>query len=228
MDTDLGKEAESELRKLRRLLETCRLLSSTLELQELTETVLRVLHAELPIERCTLFVLDRRQKLLRSVMAQELGQLEIVAPLGRGLAGTAAMTGEPLDVEDAYADPRFDSTFDRRFGFKTRDALSLPIFNGAPSLVGVLQLLNRQRQFTAGERDFLADISSHIGIALHNAWRYYELKQRKTNDQEMRSIRERLARAAQGLGGEYCPGHRLPETGTAPQGRCSLKTSAGY
>src|SRR5262245_49946565 len=143
MSTDLRNEAIPELRKLRRLLETSRLLSSTLELQELTETVLRILHDELPIERCTLFVLDRRQKLLRSVMAQELGQLEIVAPLGRGLAGTAALTGEPIDVEDAYADPRFDSTFDRRFGFRTKDALSLPIFNCEQSLVGVLQLLNR-------------------------------------------------------------------------------------
>ena len=195
MSADLGKDAASELRKLTRLLETTRLLNSTLELHELTEIVLRILHDELPIERCTLFVLDRRQKSLRSVMAQELGQFEIVAPLGHGLVGTAAITGEALDVEDVYADPRFDATLDRRFGFRTRDALSVPIFNRGQSLVGVLQLLNRQRQFTAAERGFLADICTHIGNALHNAWRYYELKQRKTSDQEMRSIRERLARA---------------------------------
>src|SRR5690242_9046303 len=129
MSTDLGMDATAELRKLTRLVETTRLLNSTLELHELTEIVLRIVHDQLPVDRCTLFVLDRRQKLLRSVMAQELGQFEIVAPLGRGLAGTAAMSGEPLDVEDAYADPRFDSTFDRRFGFRTKDALSLPVFN---------------------------------------------------------------------------------------------------
>jgi signal transduction histidine kinase len=195
MSADLGKEAASELRKFRRLLETSRLLNSTLELQELTEIVLRILYDELPIERCTLFILDRRQKSLRSVMAQELGQFEIVAPLGQGLAGTAAITGEPIDVEDVYADPRFDSTFDRRSGFRTRDALSVPIFNREQSLVGVLQVLNRLRQFTATEREFLTDICTYIGIALHNAWMYHELKQKKTSDQELRSIRDRLARA---------------------------------
>jgi signal transduction histidine kinase len=194
MSADLGMEAASELREFRRLLETSRLLNSTLELQELTEMVLRILHDELPIGRCTLFILDRRQKLLRSVMAQDLGQFEIVASLGQGLAGTVAITGEPLDIEDVYADPRFDSTFDRRFGFRTRDALTVPIFNCEQALVGVLQLLNRQRQFTTAEREFLTDICSYIGIALHNAWMYYQLKQRKSSDQEMRSIRERLAR----------------------------------
>src|SRR5437867_9276124 len=126
MNTE-GKEAASELRKLQRLLETSRLLNSTLELQELTEIVLRILNDELPIERCTLFVLDRRQKLLRSVMAQELGQCEIVTALGQGLVGAAAITGEALAVNDVYADPRFDSTLDRRLGFRTRDALCLPI-----------------------------------------------------------------------------------------------------
>ena len=195
MSTDLGKEAASELRKLQRLLETSRLLNSTLELQELTEIVLRILNDELPIERCTLFVLDRRQKLLRSVMAQELGQFEIVTALGQGLVGTAAITGEALDVNDVYADPRFDSTFDRRLGFRTRDALCLPIFNRNESLVGVLQLLNRRRPFDAADREFLADTCTYIGVALHNAWLYHQLKQRKTIEQEMRSIRERLARA---------------------------------
>src|SRR5207237_6250945 len=103
---DWRKDAAPEVRRLRRLLEASRLLNSTLELQELTEIVLRILQDELPIERCTLFVLDRRQKSLRSVMAQELGQFEIVAALGQGLVGTAAITGETVDVHDVYADPR--------------------------------------------------------------------------------------------------------------------------
>src|SRR5947208_6690483 len=144
-----GKEAVSELRKLQRLLETSRLLNSTLGLEELTEIVLRILQDELPIERCTLFVLDRRNKVLRSVVAQELENIEIVTSFGQGLVGTVAITGEPLDIDDVYGDARFDSTFDRRLAFQTRDALSVPIFNREESLVGVLQLLNRRRPFTA-------------------------------------------------------------------------------
>ena len=104
---DWGKDAAPEVRRLQRLLEASRLLNSTLELRELTEIVLRILQDELPIERCTLFVVDRRQKLLRSLVAQGIEQFEIVLAFGEGLAGTVARTGEPLDVVDAYADERF-------------------------------------------------------------------------------------------------------------------------
>src|SRR2546421_9747531 len=100
---DPRKDAASEARRLRRLLEASRLLNSTLELRELTEIVLRIIQDELPIERCTLFVVDRRQKLLRSLVAQGIEQFEIVLAFGEGLAGTVARTGEPLDVVDPYA-----------------------------------------------------------------------------------------------------------------------------
>src|SRR5437016_13953137 len=162
MSTDLGNEAVSELRKLQHLLETSRLLNSTLELRELTEIVLRILQDELPIERCTLFVVDRRQKLLRSLVAQGIEQFEIVLAFGEGLAGTVARTGEPLDVVDAYADQRFHSGFDRRFNFRTKDVLCLPVFNREDSLVGVLQLLNRRRALTKDEQDFLLNMCTAI------------------------------------------------------------------
>src|SRR5437660_12820101 len=100
---DWGKDAAPEVRRLQRLLEASRLLNSTLQFTELTEIVLRILQDELPIERCTLFVLDRRQRLLRSVIAQGHEQFEIVLVFGEGLAGVVAVTREPLDVADAYA-----------------------------------------------------------------------------------------------------------------------------
>src|SRR5438128_11198329 len=101
---DWGKDAAPEVRRLQRLLEASRLLNSTLELAELTEIVLRILQDELPIERCTLFVLDCRRKLLRSVIAQGVEQFEIIVAVGEGLAGTVAATGQPLDITEVYAD----------------------------------------------------------------------------------------------------------------------------
>ena len=77
---DWRKDAAPEVRRLRRLLEASRLLNSTLELQELTEIVLKFLQDELPIERCTLFVVDRRQKLLRSLVAQGAAAAQKMLP----------------------------------------------------------------------------------------------------------------------------------------------------
>ncbi len=97
-------DATPEVRKLHRLLDASRLLNSTLELAELTEIVLQIIQDELPIERCTLFVVDWRRKLLRSLIAQGIEQFEIVVAVGEGLAGAVAATGQPLDIADVYVD----------------------------------------------------------------------------------------------------------------------------
>lgn len=44
---------------------------------------------------------------------------EIRFPLGTGIAGQVAMTGEVLNIKDAYADSRFNRTVDQLTG-KTR------------------------------------------------------------------------------------------------------------
>lgn len=41
---------------------------------------------------------------------------EIRFPLGTGIAGQVAMTGEVLNIKDAYADPRFNRTIDQITG----------------------------------------------------------------------------------------------------------------
>ncbi len=73
--------------------------------------------------------------------------------------------------------------------------MCLPIFNCQDSVVGVLQLLNRRRPFSATDREFLGDICTYIGVALHNAWTHHDLKQSKAAEQELRLMRERLAQA---------------------------------
>jgi signal transduction histidine kinase len=222
---DPSNDAAPEVRRLRRLLEASRLLHSTLELDELTEIVLRILQDELPIERCTLFVLDRRQKVLRSLIAQGVEEFEIVLALGEGLAGTVAVTGEPLDVVDAYSDERFHPGFDKRLNFRTRDALSIPLFNPQNSLVAVLQLLNRARFLNADEEEFLANMGAYIGIAVHNAQLYQDLKDSKSAEQELRLVRDRLAEAEkQSALSEFVAGivHEIRNPLTVAKGQCFL------
>src|SRR5262249_8157335 len=132
-------------RRLERLLEASRLLNSTLEVEELTEIVLRIVHDEVPVDRCTLYVLDRRQNLLRSFIAQGVDRTEITVPVGEGLAGAVAASGQAIDVTDVHDDERFRWEYDNLFQYKTRDVFSLPVFNRIGSLIGVLQLLNREK-----------------------------------------------------------------------------------
>src|SRR2546428_6080129 len=66
-------------------------------------------------------------------------------PMGQGLAGQAAMTGETINVPDAYADARFDRNVDLRTGFRTLNMLVVPVWGGdGGTVVGVIQALNKR------------------------------------------------------------------------------------
>ena len=94
-------------------------------------------------ERATVYIVDREQSELRSAVAQRSPEIRL--PLGRGLAGHVASTGETINVPDAYADPRFDSTIDRVTGFRTTNILAVPVWGEQGSdVVGVIQVLNKR------------------------------------------------------------------------------------
>ena len=75
---------------------------------------------------------------------------EFAMPITRNsLAGYVALTGESLNLPDAYNLPpevpyQLDTNFDRDFSYKTRSVLVLPMQNQQGELIGVLQLINRK------------------------------------------------------------------------------------
>ncbi len=102
-------------------------------------------------ERCTVYIVDHEKKELWARVAQRTST-EIRLPLGQGLAGQAALTGETINVPDAYADARFDRDVDLRTGFRTLNMLCVPVWGSTGATVGVLQALNK-RDGTFERRD---------------------------------------------------------------------------
>ncbi|HYR86009.1 MAG TPA: PP2C family protein-serine/threonine phosphatase [Terriglobia bacterium] len=175
---------------LYRILEAAKLLSSTLDLPELTAIILKIVREEVGTDRGTVFVLDRQRRILRSLVAQGVEGQEIVVPLERGIAGTVGATGETINIQDAYADSRFDRSFDARLGYHTRDIYCMPIVNRVGDIVGVLELLNRGRALTLEDEEFLAGVSVHVGLALENARLHREIVEKRKIEQELVLARE--------------------------------------
>lgn len=48
------------------------------------------------------------------------GARNIRVPIGKGIAGSVAESGVICNIKDAYNDPRFDPSFDRETGYKTK------------------------------------------------------------------------------------------------------------
>jgi sigma-B regulation protein RsbU (phosphoserine phosphatase) len=184
------QEAIRSIERLHRILEAAKLLNSTLDLAELTAIILRIVRDEVGTDRGTIFVLDRKRQELRSVVAQDIEGAEIVVPLGKGIAGTVGATGETINIEDSYADPRFDSSFDKTLGYRTNDIYCMPIVNRVGDIVGVLELLNRARPLAEEDEEFLAGVSVHIGLALENAQLHREIIEKRKMERELVLARE--------------------------------------
>jgi serine phosphatase RsbU (regulator of sigma subunit) len=183
-------DAGRNLERLHRILEAARLLNSTLDLHELTATILRIVRDQVHVDRGTVFVLDRDGGQLRSLVAQDVTGREIVVPLTRGICGAVGATGEPIWIPDAYADPRFDPSVDGALGYRTRDIYCLPIVNRDGATVGVLELLNTTRPITPEDEAFLGGVSVHIGLALENARLHAEMVEKRKMERELHLARE--------------------------------------
>lgn len=178
-----------EIEHLKRLVEASKLINSSIEADALFRSILTVARNELGVERGTLYFVDDARQEIWSKVAEHAGEIRL--PIGRGLAGTVAATGEHVILHDCYADPRFDKSQDQRSGFRTKSMLCVPIRNRNGKTVGVLQLLNKM-QGSFGEKDlrFLDAISDHMAIAMENAKLHLELVEKNRMERELQLGRE--------------------------------------
>jgi len=125
----------------------------------------RKLGVLLNAERSSLFLVDGDTLILTvAEHMQDLGEIRI--PVGSGIAGAVAQSGQAIRIDDAYADPRFNREVDRQTGFRTRSILSLPVKNREGEVFAVAQLLNRRdgRAFDEGDERHFASFIQSIGI----------------------------------------------------------------
>ena len=171
--------------ELSTIVEATKRLNSTLDLAELLNIILQLTTRHTGAERGTVFLVDRERGEIWSLVGLGLDQHEIRLPINRGIAGWVAEHGETVNLEDAYADPRFESEVDIRLGFRTKSLLCLPIRSKSGEPIGVLQLLNKKSgPFTHADENLLRAISDHVALALENAQLHRDLlhKQRMERD----------------------------------------------
>ncbi len=111
----------------------------------------------------SLYLVERRDaaepvlrfKLSQNFTLPDLPFSEFTVPLNASsIAGAAAVTGEAITFDDAYAlGPgdgfTFNRSFDEKFGYRTKSMVTIPMRTHRDEIVGVLQLINRKRQATA-------------------------------------------------------------------------------
>ena len=111
-------------------------------------------------------------------------------PRGMGIAGHVALTGETVNIRDAYQDARFNPDVDRRTGYHSRTILCMPLRNEKGEIVGVMQVLNKNEGvFTEEDEQLLDALGSQTTIALENSRLFEEVRFMKNyNDSILRTM----------------------------------------
>jgi K+-sensing histidine kinase KdpD len=161
---------ESRFLKLQKLIEASKIINSTLDLDKLLGLILDAAAQSIGADRGTLYLVDDVKKELWSKISQGKDMVEIRLPLGKGLAGFVAQTGENVLIPDAYADPRFNQEIDKQTGYHTHNVMCTPLKNKDGKIIGVFQLLNKQNgSFDESDVSFIDALSSHAAVAIENA-----------------------------------------------------------
>jgi sigma-B regulation protein RsbU (phosphoserine phosphatase) len=91
-------------------------------------------------------------------------------PIGKGISGWVAQSGEAVLIPDAYSDPRFDPSFDKRSGFITRSMLCVPMIHQSKT-VGVMTVINRLdgNPFNGNDQMLFTIFASQAALSIENA-----------------------------------------------------------
>ncbi|MDY7022813.1 MAG: GAF domain-containing protein, partial [Cyanobacteriota bacterium] len=154
------------------LLEATNTLGQSLDLEYTLLLVMGQARHLMHADRSTIFLYNKEENELWTKIAKADGKtmMEIRIPANRGIAGFVASTGQVLNITDAYTDPRFDPSVDQKTGYRTRNILCMPVYNSEGELIGVTQLINKNKgSFTNSDEEFLRAFNAQAGIALQNA-----------------------------------------------------------
>jgi len=150
-----------------------RSLTSSLSLEDIFEQILFGVRAAIDAAEVSVGLIDQEtQELLleKSLMGPEFTQLPPVRlKLGQGVAGWVAETGQPLNIPDAYDDPRFFPGVDAASGFITRSILCVPLIVEG-EVIGIMEAMNkRSGHFTSADQRWLSALGSSAAIAIEKA-----------------------------------------------------------
>lgn len=173
LDDNHGQPLEVQVARLEMMLEVSRALNSTLDLDVLLQSIIKVAIQLTDTEAASILLLDEKKDELhfQAVAGEKQGQLETISvPLDGSIAGWIIKSGEPIVIYNLREDERHYSEIDRLTDFETRSILGVPL-TIKDRIIGVIEVLNKREDtdFTGGDIQTLTTLATQAAIAIENA-----------------------------------------------------------
>lgn len=174
--------------------------TSSLNLEEVLDGVVRLLSEASAVHACFVYLVDKEAERLELRAASEpYGHLvgRIVLERGEGIAWWALENHEPVLIrENAVADPRFKyvpELEEERF----QSFVSVPVCDKEGAPIAAISLHTQApREFTDAEADFLVSVAALVAGAIENARLYDEMRNRVRELEQLTELGEVIATAA--------------------------------
>lgn len=182
-DTSSPSDQAKRLHFAETLLHVSRTVSAMETLDEALAALVEMTVTETDSDRGTLFLNDAATGELYSRVLQGEQTLEIRLLNDVGIAGRVFTTHEPLIINDAYADPRFNRDIDELTGYTTRNIVCAPIRTARGVVIGVAQVLNKQSgSYDDEDLALIEAMTSQASAALMSASRLEDVDTRRTEE----------------------------------------------
>lgn len=139
----------------------------------LLELIVETAAHVIPSEAAALFLLDEAaEELVFEVAlgpkAPEVKHFRV--PLGHGIAGLVAVSGQPMAVSDAGSDPRQAADIARSVGYVPRSIVCVPLFHN-DRITGVLELLDKRggATYSAADMEALGLFANQAAVAIEQS-----------------------------------------------------------
>ena len=194
--------------ELGELIEIAKALTTEREIDRLLDLILEKARVVTGADAGSIYVVEgsdpdltRRQLHFKSSQNDSVSfdSADFTMPISpRSMAGYVALEQTTVNIEDVYDMPAgspfgFDRSFDQKVGYRTKSMLCTPLVSSKGEVIGVIQLINKKREFKQRLLDqadtrrmvipfderseqLLHTLAGQAGIALENAILYTEIR----------------------------------------------------
>eukprot|EP01062_Namystynia_karyoxenos_P074415 TRINITY_DN712_c0_g1_i1.p1 TRINITY_DN712_c0_g1~~TRINITY_DN712_c0_g1_i1.p1 ORF type:complete len:1356 (+),score=452.92 TRINITY_DN712_c0_g1_i1:114-4181(+) len=161
----------------------------------LPSTIMRTARSIAQADRCALFIVDAERGEFSAHFQARGGEEDVlVMPMDADIAGDVVRTGVPVNLVDAYEDPRFNREIDTITGYRTRSLLCLPVIY-ENNIVAVAQLINKcgSDRFEHDDIELFESFAVFAGVSLRNMSLYQEMTQQRRTTAMVLGLVQRLS-----------------------------------
>uniref|UniRef100_A0A8C0QKT0 Phosphodiesterase n=1 Tax=Chelonoidis abingdonii TaxID=106734 RepID=A0A8C0QKT0_CHEAB len=183
-NAQLFAASRKEYDRSRALLEVVNdLFEEQTDLEKIVKKIMHRAQTLLKCERCSVLLLEDIESPVSGPSNFREDSMEKSSSysdwlINNSIAELVASTGLPVNISDAYQDPRFDAEADQFSGFHIRSVLCVPIWNSNHQIIGVAQVLNRLdgKPFDDADQRLFEAFVIFCGLGINNTIMYDQVK----------------------------------------------------